>query len=125
MKRIVLLLLIATFGVSSCGVVRNATGAIGIGQGGKKKARIEVDGVTYRARARTERGDKRLIMVTANPFASNPDAAVEAAVYEATRYCILTFGGSDIEWTIGPDTPVEQLPVDGNSVTLSGRCSQR
>ncbi len=60
-----------------------------------------------------------------SPVAVDPDGAREAGRYQATRYCLLTYGGSDKEWTIGPDLPIEELPVDGDTLTLQGRCTQR
>ena len=122
MRYLIFLSLILT--LSSCGVARNAAGALGVGKAAAKRTDVEIDGTRFRAKISTEREDKRSFLVTGTPFAVNPEGAVEAAQYEATRYCLLTYGGSDIEWTIGPKTPVEELPVENDVVQLDGRCTQ-
>lgn len=111
--------------LASCGLVRNTAGRLGIGSGSARKANVEVDGTRYRARAIASKADRRDITVTVTPVATNPEAALDAARYQATRYCLLTYGGSDTVWTVGPDQSLAQLPVVNDSVTLQGRCTQR
>ncbi len=123
MRIVVLLALI--LGLASCGLARNVGGRLGFGSGSATRAAVESEGIRFRARASANREDRRSFVVSASPFAANPEASVAAARYQATRYCLLTYGGSDAEWTIGPDTPVDQLPVTDDTVTLQGRCTQR
>lgn len=111
--------------LASCGVVRNTAGAIGVGGSATNRTDVEEDGVRFRARTTAEREDKRDFAATASPFAINPEGAVRAARYQATRYCILTYGGSDTEWVVGPDTPLDQLTIVDDTVTLEGRCTQK
>ena len=125
MLRLLLAAALILSSTASCGVVRNTAGAIGLGQASATRSRVEEDGVRYRARATASRQNPRDFTVTVSPFAANPEGAVEAGRYQATRYCLLTFGGSDTEWEIGPDTPLEELPVDGDDLTLTGRCTQK
>lgn len=110
---------------ASCGAVRNTAGALGFGQAAANRTQLEDNGIRYRARTSAERDDKRSFTATASPVAPDPEGAVDAAVYQATRYCILTYGGSDTEWITGPDTPVEELPIEDNTVSLTGRCTQK
>ena len=111
--------------VASCGVVRNTAGAIGVGGASANRTSVEQDGVRFRARTTADREDRRNFAATATPFALNPEGSVNAARYQATRYCILTYGGSDTEWFIGPDTPLDQLSIVDDTVTLEGRCTQK
>ena len=122
--RIFILLVLIT-GIAGCSVLRSGAGRLGIGSGSARKANVEVDGTRYRARAIASKADRRDITVTVTPVATNPEAALDAARYQATRYCLLTYGGSDTVWTVGPDQSLAQLPVVNDSVTLQGRCTQR
>lgn len=111
--------------LTACSKLQGAAGAVGVGSGSANRSHLEIDGVRYKAKTKADSADKRDFAVTATPLGANPDAAIEAAEYQATRYCLLTYGGSDKDWVQGPDTPLSQLPISDNSVTLSGRCTQR
>lgn len=124
MARLMIFVLMA-ISLTACGKVRDGLGGLGLGSGSPNRAQMIVDGVKYKAKAHTERSDRRAFTITITPAAGNPGAAQEAGRYEATRYCLLTYGGSDAEWTVGPDTPVDQLRVVDNTLTLQGRCTQR
>ena len=124
MLRIVLILGL-TSALASCGVARNTAGVFGIGKGAKNRTSVEAGGVRFTARSEADKDDNRNFSATASPFAVNPEGAVKAARYQSTRYCILTFGGSDTEWTVGPDTPVDQFVIVDDTVTLQGRCTQK
>ena len=126
MNRVILAGLLMTM-LASCGAIRNTAGALGVGSGSgnAKRTQVEVNDRRFRARATPDRDDARAFTVTVTPVAIDPDAALRTGRYQATRYCLLTFGGSDTEWINGPDTPLSDLPLDGDSVTLSGRCTQR
>lgn len=88
-------------------------------------SRAEFDGVRFRAKLSTPTDDKRDILITVTPVAVNPEAALEAGRYEATKYCLNRYGGSDTAWTVGPDQPVEDLQVTDDTITLRGRCAER
>jgi hypothetical protein len=124
MMRVVLLLALV-LATASCGAVRNTAGALGVGSSAAGRTTLETNGVRYRARTTADREDRRSFTSSAGPTSPSLEGAVEAAVYQATRYCLLTFGGSDTEWITGPDTAPENLPLDGDLVTLTGRCTQK
>ena len=124
MKRILLLGLLI-LSVAGCSRLQGAAGALGVGSGNAKRATAEIDGTRYHARAHPDSDDKRLFAVTSSPIGANPDGAKEAGRYSATRYCLLTYGGSDTEWISGPDLPLQDLEVDGDTLTMRGRCTQR
>ena len=46
------------------------------------------------------------------------------AFYEATKHCIKYYGTSDIEFAFDPETPVDQLPRDGDRIVLRGTCQE-
>ena len=46
------------------------------------------------------------------------DRIVARGRYRATVYCLRRFGSSETAWAIGPDTPLDQLPITDDSVTL-------
>jgi len=124
MTRLILLCALA-LSLTACSKLQGAAGAVGVGSGSAKRAHLEIDGVRYKAKAKADSDDKREFAVTVTPFGGNPEAALKAGRYEATRYCLLTYGGSEKEWILGPDTPLSQLPISDNSVTITGRCTQR
>ncbi len=111
--------------LASCGLIRNTAGSLGVGRASASRAQVEINDTRFRARAHPEAEDKRSFAVTVSPVAVDPTAAMEAGRYQATRYCLLTYGGSDTDWTIGPDTPLSQLPVADDTATLRGRCTHR
>ena len=124
MNRIFILGLIA-LSVTACSKLQGGLSNLGVGGGSVKRAHVEIDGTRYKAKANTTKGAPRDFTISVTPAAANPAGAVEAGRYEATRFCLLTFGGSDKEWTVGPDTPIRNIPISDNTMTLRGRCTQR
>ncbi|MCP3969645.1 MAG: hypothetical protein GY717_04890 [Rhodobacteraceae bacterium] len=121
MIRLILILALA-IGVSSCGKIQNTFGIGGAGAKGKRNVVIN----DRRFRTSISPGeDRRDITITVKPVSVDPAAALEAGRYKATVYCLRSYGGSDTEWSAGPDQPIEQLGVSGDTVTLRGRCTQR
>jgi len=123
MLRITLILALLA-GTGACSRIGDGLDRIGFG-GGAKRAQTVFDGVRFRSRLSTDSDDKRAMTITVTPFAVNPEAALEAGRYKATVYCLRTYGGSDTEWQVGPDTPLDALPVTDDTITLRGRCIQR
>jgi hypothetical protein len=123
MTRLVVLLLMVV-SVSACSRIAGTFDRIGIGRGGANQQTV-VDGVRYKARLKADNEDRRMITITVTPVATNPQAALEAGRFEATKYCLRTYGGSETMWTYGPETPVENLVITDDTITLTGRCSKR
>lgn len=124
MTRIAVLLVLTT-ALGACGTLSNGISSLNPFGGGKaRNQQMVIDGVRFRARARPSSEDKRDITITIKPVAVNPEGAVEAGRYEATKYCLLTYGGSDTDWIIGPDTPLSQIPLEDDTFTMHGRCTQ-
>ncbi|QUJ75044.1 hypothetical protein KDD17_08280 [Sulfitobacter albidus] len=84
--------------------------------------RIFFDGQFYNAKLRKVDRQLDQFVVTVRPVSKSLTGAVQAGEYEAITYCVNTYGSSDIEWAVGPDTPEGQLPIDRDTLTLSGTC---
>lgn len=98
--------LIAALALSACG-----------------KAPYEYAGSSHKAKVKTERSNRAVMVIPTKKVSDGLDGARAAALFEATRHCVHYFGTSDIIWTIGPDTPDDQLPIDGEVVTFKGECA--
>ncbi|WP_425039558.1 hypothetical protein [Primorskyibacter sp. S187A] len=88
--------------------------------GGQDK-RITFDGEFFRGSAKAvDRSDRTVFDAVVRGVSKSEAGAREAVAYEGTKYCIKWFGVSEIVWETSPDA--ESLPLDGDSLTLRGRC---
>ncbi|MDU8910556.1 hypothetical protein [Aestuariicoccus sp. MJ-SS9] len=85
---------------------------------------VVFDGVYYRGAAKGDRDDRMNFVATVRPVSSGLDGARAAALYEGTKYCITYIGRSDIDWAIGPETDADALPIEGDTLTYRGRCTE-
>ena len=78
-------------------------------------------------RASFTRGEDRrdLTIRVQAPASATVDQVRESARFEATRYCIPNFGGSDARWTIDPVTGDWAFTRDGNEMIFNARCLKR
>lgn len=53
------------------------------------------------------------------------EAVRETVRFTATRYCLPTFGGSDVDWVIDPATLDWAFSRDGDDLVFAGRCVAR
>lgn len=89
----------------------------------------------FRAKLNSDDADARNFIVSVDlgarrqPEASDEPLTVddlrESARFEATKYCILAFGGSDIDWVIDPQTDDWALNQQGDVLNFEGRCTVR
>lgn len=107
MMRKTLIVVLACMGLAACGEDPNA---------------IRFDGQVYRGKAKAERGERDLFTVSAGPASASLDGAVQAAEYEAVKYCIKYLGTSEIAWVRGPDTVETGPTIEGDRLVLTGRC---
>lgn len=49
----------------------------------------------------------------------------ESARFAATRYCLTTFGGSEVDWTLDAAGGDWAVLAEGDSLIVSGRCVSR
>lgn len=106
MRGLTATLLISALALSACG-----------------KDPYEYAGSNHRAKVKSARGDRAVMVIPTKRVSDGLEGAKAAAEFEATRHCIHFFGTSDINRTVGPDTPDDQLPIDGEVVTFSGECA--
>ena len=103
--------------IAACGVALLALAACGGG-----RTEVAFDGVSYSASA--ARGDTpERFVASAGPVSAGLAGAVRAAEHAGKRYCIGAYGSSDIAWQTGPESDPATLPVEGDAVTLEGRCA--
>ena len=89
------------------------------GDGGAQNA-----GLPYRASL--SRGqDRRNFTVSVRAGGVGVAEARESARFPATRYCIETYGASDIDWLIDPATQDWAFARDGQTMVFQGRCTNR
>tara|TARA_R110002049_G_scaffold23545_2_gene83280 strand:+ start:93392 stop:93718 length:327 start_codon:yes stop_codon:yes gene_type:complete len=91
---------------------------------GNKSDRIAFDGKYFRVKVSKVDRQLDVFQVTVKDAAQSIDGARAAARYEATKYCVGTYGSSDIVWSVGPDTPPEQLRLVDGALTFHGTCPQ-
>lgn len=111
MRHILSFVLVLT--ISGCGLIRWGDG----------------DGVSATAlpfRASLNKGDDRRDMIISVRGGNNGIEAVRETVrFTATRYCLPTFGGSDVDWAIDLATQDWAFSRRGDDMIFSGRCKTR
>ncbi|MEM8850589.1 MAG: hypothetical protein AAGE03_11210 [Pseudomonadota bacterium] len=127
------LVLAAGMSLTGCGIIQPITsGLTGIsspflGPGaGTRRGVAEVQGVRFRTRVTATSDDRRNFLTSTPGAARAPVAASEAGRTQAITYCLRLFGGSQIQWTVGPDVEPEQIALDdAGTLVMSGRCVVR
>ena len=84
--------------------------------------RLAFEGNYYRAKVAKVDGQRDVFTVTVRDVAQSLSGAREAGRHEAVSYCVGTYGSSDIDWVVGPDTP--DLRVVDNTIVFRGTCPQ-
>lgn len=68
--------------------------------------------------------DPRLVQVAVTaPVGTSVDAMRESARYQATVYCLRTYGNSDTDWTIDPATGDWAFTRAADTAIFRGRCA--
>ncbi len=110
--------------LAGCGMLGgDGNGFLGLGKlfgdGGASQA-----GLPYRASLK--RGDdRRNFTVRAEAGGVGLAEVRESARFPATRYCIETYGSSDIDWRMDPATQDWAFSRDGQAMLFQGRCTAR
>lgn len=88
--------------------------------------RVTFDGLTFRSSTNVNKEDRRDFSVTVRKASRNLTAAQEAAEFEANRYCLGAYGGSDIAWSVDPYKEADELTAsEDDTLTIAGRCTKR
>jgi hypothetical protein len=69
--------------------------------------------------------DNRNIAVRVRASGATVAQVRESVRFQATRYCLSTFGGSDTRWTVDPRTRDWAYSRDGDEMVFTGRCVAR
>ncbi len=89
-----------------------------------QKNQLRFDGQYFRTKVAKVDGQRDVFTVRIRDVARSLDGAREAGRHAGTSYCVETYGNSDIDWAIGPDTPPEQLQIVDNTLVFQGVCPQ-
>lgn len=102
-------------------------GGFGIGQDrALRSERVLFDGIRFRTDVDSTSQDRRDFTVDVRGASRSLAGAQEAGEFEAVKYCLGVFGGSDIAWTQSPYQELEALELGANdTLTIVGRCSKR
>lgn len=84
--------------------------------------RVAFDGVFYNGKLTSSGNDRQNFVATISPVSEGLEGAIEAGRYEGTKHCIENYGTSTIDWTLGPDSPRDQLRPQGDTLTFQGTC---
>lgn len=69
--------------------------------------------------------DRRNFTIRVRAGGASIDRVRESVRFEATGYCLATFGGSDTRWAIDPATGDWAFTRSGQDITFRGRCIAR
>lgn len=83
---------------------------------------IRFDGESFRMKAKDVSKDRRKFVVEIRDAAGREDAAMKAARYQATLYCLGRFGTSDMVWANADD---EVVLTGAGALTREGECASR
>ena len=76
--------------------------------------------------AKLSRGeDRRDVAIRVRAGGVSVDAVRESVRFEATRYCLATYGRSDTVWAIDPASGDWAFQRDGQDMIFNGRCVAR
>jgi len=89
------------------------------GAGGQSAAELP-----YRAKL-IKGDDRRNITISVRAGGSSVDAVRETVRFQATSYCLSTFGGSDTRWATDPATNDWAFTRSGDDMIFTGRCVAR
>ena len=87
-----------------------------------KDKRVYFNGKYYPTKAKKVKGDRERFVVKVRKSAQGLDGAREAGRHGGIKYCVETFGYSEIDWENGPDAEDGRLLIDGGNLILKGRC---
>lgn len=114
MGRGLLILICTALVLSGCGLRERIFGT----SGASDRA------LPYRA-SLTKGEDRRNITVRVRASNASVAQVRESVRFQATRYCLTTFGGSDTLWTMDPRTRDWAYVRDGDQMVFTGRCVAR
>lgn len=82
------------------------------------------DALAFNAKL-TKGDDRRDIAVRVRAGGVTVGDVRESVRFQATRYCLATYGASDTRWQIDPATGEWAFARDGQDMIFNGRCTAR
>ena len=115
-----------TLSVSGCGILGIGDRRGGLFGGGSLfgDGGASEQGLPFRANL-SSGADPRNFTVRVRAEGSNVPAVRESTRFQATRYCLDTFGRSDAVWQIDPVSNDWAFTRNGNDMVFTGRCTAR
>lgn len=105
--------------IISLALVVTSCGRLGLGNASK---RAETEN-TLPFKAKLSKGEDRAFSVAVVNKGAGVAQVRESVRFEATKYCLLTFGGSDAEWQISPVSKDWAFSQDGDKLIFNGECT--
>ena len=89
---------------------------------GKPGERMRFNGNYYPAKLQQTGESRESFVVSVSDPGQGIEGAREAGRFEATRFCIETFGDSTIDWRAGYDPDAGAAVIDNGRLILRGAC---
>ena len=86
------------------------------------KEKLLFDGYTFKTSIKDVKEDPQMFDVTVKGANQSRTAAEDAGRYEATRYCVVNYGNSKLEWLVVKETSDGEVKVEQDTLLLRGRC---
>lgn len=84
--------------------------------------RVAFDGHYFRTKVKKVDRQFDVFTVSIRDVSRSLEGARAAGEYAGIEHCVRYFGSSDIEWEVGPETPLENLIIDNNTMIFRGKC---
>ena len=108
MRAPVVLILVAGLALSACT---------------KKSERVLFNGNYYPTKAKAVgKADRKSFAVSVRRVDQGLAGAKEAGRHGGKEYCLKNYGTSEIQWSVGPDTPNTALDLSGGRLVFTGSC---
>lgn len=98
--------------------------AAGCSRKGTRGAETERE-LPFKAKFSKSGDDPRNIEVRVQNKGAGVEQVRESVRFQATKYCLLNFGGSDADWRIDPVSQDWAFTQDDKNLTFFARCTAR
>jgi hypothetical protein len=86
------------------------------------REKLLFDGYAFKTSIKDVKEDPLMFDVTVKGANQSRTGAEDAGRYEATRYCVVNYGNSKLEWLVVQETAGRDLQVEKDTLLLRGRC---
>ena len=84
--------------------------------------RIRFDGHYFRTKVKTVDRQLDQFTVQIRNVSQSLEGARQAGRFAGVEHCVGNFGSSDIIWTVGPETPAQNLQIVDDTLIFRGTC---